>query len=94
MNRSLSLSAVVLLSTQLMGCGTISSFAHFGKETPIVYSGTRMDKAAIANDQKTLDKFEMEPPSAPALDLPFSFVADTLFLPGTLAVATYRKLFW
>lgn len=94
MSRCLSLSTLVLLSLQLMGCGTISSFAHFGRETPVVYSGTRMDAAAIANDQATLDKFEMDPPSAPAVDLPFSVLADTVLLPGTLAVAAYRKLFW
>jgi uncharacterized protein YceK len=79
---------------QLMGCGTVSSFAQFHRETPIVYSGTRMDAAAIANDQATLDKFELDPPSAPAVDLPFSVVADTILLPGTLAAAAYRKLFW
>jgi uncharacterized protein YceK len=94
MSRCLSLSAVTLVSMQLMGCGTISSFAQFDRETPVVYSGTRMDAAAIANDQKALAKFAMDPPSAPAVDLPFSVVADTVLLPGTLAVAAYRKLFW
>ncbi len=94
MRRCLRLCCALVLATQLIGCGTISSFANVRRETPIVYSGTIMDRAAIANDQAMLDKFAMSPPTHPRVDLPFSVVADTFFLPGTLVVAAYRKLFW
>lgn len=78
----------------LSGCGTVSSMTHLGRDTPLIYGGTRMDAAAMANDQQTLAKFGVQPPPHPAADLPFSIVGDTLFLPGVLLVAAFRKMFW
>ncbi|WP_348675063.1 YceK/YidQ family lipoprotein [uncultured Abyssibacter sp.] len=66
------------------GCATVrtSDNAHVG--SPKIYGGTRLNVAALSSDDAALARFEhygIEPPSHPALDLPLSFVGDTLMLP-------------
>jgi len=67
----------------LSGCAT---FKTLDAELPLnqrmfVYSGTRLDLAAISNNQVALKKIKVEPPRHPLIDLPFSFTLDTFFLP-------------
>jgi len=62
--------------------------------TPLVYSGTRLDLAAVADDESGLRKFKTLPPTNPWLDLPFSLVADTFILPLSFGVAAYEWLFY
>jgi len=49
-------------------------------ERIFVYSGARLDLAAIQNNEPAIRKFHTEPPSYPLVDLPFSFAMDTVFL--------------
>lgn len=65
----------------LSGCGTIFSITDVGY--PLVYSG-------VQDDCKFIYKFYKEAPLGlmPILDLPFSFIADTIILP----VSTYWSL--
>jgi uncharacterized protein YceK len=62
--------------------------------TPLVYSGIRLNLAAIADDESGLRQFKTSPPAYPWLDLPFSLVADTFILPLSFGVAAYEWLFY
>jgi len=76
------------------GCATVTSIDSAEHDTPLVYSGTRLDLAAIADDESGLRKFKTLPPAYPWLDLPFSLVADTLIFPLASGVAAYEWLFY
>ncbi|WP_165917804.1 MULTISPECIES: YceK/YidQ family lipoprotein [Methylomonas] len=55
-----------------------------------MYSGTRLDWAALENDNVTIRKFKVEPPSYPLVDLPFSFALDSLFLPLAISAEIFH----
>lgn len=87
--RLLLLHAMLFLS--LTGCATFSAL-----EAPVplyesiyIYSGTRLDWAAISQNEVVLKKFRVDPPRYPWVDLPFSFTLDTLLLP----VSIYAEIF-
>jgi uncharacterized protein YceK len=46
-----------------------------------IYSGTRLDWAALATNDVALRKFKVAPPLYPLVDLPLSFALDSMFLP-------------
>ncbi|HTE39246.1 MAG TPA: YceK/YidQ family lipoprotein [Steroidobacteraceae bacterium] len=83
-----------LVGLLVSGCGTVSSMTHFGRETPFVYSGTRLDIAAIQDNSAELKRFDAKSPAHPAVDLPASLVLDTILLPGTLLAAAFRAMLW
>jgi uncharacterized protein YceK len=87
----LSLISIVLLFWVMFsyGCATLRTVPHFTLDSPKLYSGTRMDVDAIKQNQAlVLRKYHVEAPSYPALDLPFSFLLDTVILiPVTIPVA-------
>jgi uncharacterized protein YceK len=65
------------------GCAT---FRTLDTDLPLnermfVYSGTRLDWSALANNQVALKKIKVTPPRYPLVDLPLSFALDTFFLP-------------
>lgn len=67
----------------LPGCAT---FKTLNAEVPLferifIYSGTRLNWAAITQNEMATRKFKTAPPSYPLLDLPFSLGLDTVFLP-------------
>lgn len=76
------------------GCATVTSIDSAEHGTPLVYSGTRLNLSAIADDERGLRKFKTLPPGYPWIDLPFSLVADTFMLPLSFGVATYEWLFY
>jgi uncharacterized protein YceK len=76
------------------GCATVTSIDSAEHGTPLVYSGTRLNMAAIADDESGLRKFKTLPPAYPWLDLPFSLVADTFMSPLSFGVAAYEWLFY
>jgi uncharacterized protein YceK len=78
----------------ISGCATVTSIDSAEHGTPLVYSGTRLDLAAIADNESDLRKFKTLPPASPWLDMPFSLVADTFMLPLTFGVAAYEWLFY
>jgi uncharacterized protein YceK len=67
----------------LPGCAT---FKTLDADLPLnermfVYSGTRLDWAALTKNEIALRKYKVEPPSYPLVDLPLSFALDSMFLP-------------
>lgn len=86
----------VLLITS--GCATIKTASHFTADSPKFYSGARLDIHASSNDESMLrvykEKYDVEPPEYPRIDLPFSFLFDTFILiPVVLPVALYQAVF-
>jgi uncharacterized protein YceK len=63
----------------------------------MLYSGTRLDLHASADHEDALrtykEKYGLEPPTHPRLDLPFSFLFDTLILPIVVPVYLYQAVF-
>lgn len=58
-------------------CNSISGTGVCFKEKNLIYIGTRKDAETIADTDSAAILF-------PILDIPFSFVLDTLFLPFTV----------
>jgi len=82
----------------ITGCATLTTASHFTSESPKIYSGTKLDVHANANDENILriyrDKYGVEPPAYPKLDLPFSLLLDTIILvPIVLPVVLYHAVF-
>ena len=82
--RFISLILIGMLLTT--GCATLTTASHFTKESPRIYSGTRLDIHATAYHEDILrvyrDKYGVTPPNYPKLDLPFSLLLDTIiFIP-------------
>lgn len=75
----------LLLATLLQGCASVSTLNGVKSDLPIIYSGTRLDWYVLQGGCCPVPRFGSEAPSYPALDLPFSALLDTLFLPFTLA---------
>ena len=74
------------------GCATYRTISAVTYGSPRVYSGTRLNINAISDNHVTLKKFDVEPPEHPVLDLPASFVFDTVMLPLTLVSALFEML--
>lgn len=81
----------------LNGCATIETVSNFTIDSPKIYSGTRLDNTAIAENHIRLrvykEKFNVEPPENPEADLFFSFLFDTIILPVTASAALFEVLF-
>ncbi|MGZ8916382.1 MAG: YceK/YidQ family lipoprotein [Methylobacter sp.] len=54
-----------------------------------IYSGTRLDWAALTKNEVALRKYKIEPPRYPLVDLPLSFALDSMFLP----LAVWAEIF-
>jgi uncharacterized protein YceK len=91
--RKLFLAAALVIATA-SGCASITSVTFMSNGSPKIFSGARLDAAALAGDDLTLNRFATEPPAYPALDLPFSLVLDTLLLPFTCSAAFIDAAFW
>lgn len=78
-------------------CATVDTVSSLTIDSPKLYSGTRLDWAAISEDDLRLrvyaEKFNVVPPVHPKSDLLFSFVLDTVVLPVTLPIALYEIIF-
>lgn len=85
MTRPRRLLALLLVASQLGGCATISSLHANQPGAPLVYVGTRLDWYALQGGCCAEEKFGSQAPAHPALDLPFSLLLDTLFLPFAVA---------
>jgi len=68
------------------GCASVRTLADYQPGDPVFMSGTRFDAALLTDDPIALKRFHSRPPAWPAVDLPFSFVADLFFwmLPRSL----------
>jgi len=76
----------------LSGCATFKSLNADVLLTQriFIYSGTRLDWAALENDNVTIRKFNTTPPSYPLVDLPFSFAMDSVFLPLAISAEIFH----
>jgi len=72
----------------LSGCATFKTLdAHLPLgQRVFIYSGTRLDWAALTKNDVALRKYKVAPPYYPLVDLPLSFTLDSMFLP--IAVCT------
>jgi len=71
----------------LSGCATLKTLDD--SQLPLnqrifIYSGSRLDWAALTVNPIALRKFSVAPPDYPLADLPLSFALDSLFLPLTI----------
>jgi uncharacterized protein YceK len=85
--------AALLSCALLAGCATVDTVSNAGINTPKVYSGTRLNVAALRDDADAVRRFPAAPPRYPAADLPLSLVLDTALLPLTVPVALYEVIF-
>ncbi len=88
--KSIGISAFCIIG--LSGCAT---FKSLNADVPLyerdfIYSGTRLDWAALENDNVTIRKFNTEPPSYPLVDLPFSFAMDSVFFPLAISAEIFH----
>jgi uncharacterized protein YceK len=81
--------AILFLILTSPGCGTILTASHFTIGSPKIYSGVRMDMDAMTTKPNVVrKKYNVDPLPFPMLDIPFSFLLDTiLILPMTLPLA-------
>ena len=86
---------VILGAVCIIGLSGCATFKSLNAEVPLyervfVYSGTRLNWAALENDEVTIRKFKAEAPSYPLVDLPFSFALDTVFLPLAISAEIFH----
>ena len=76
----------------LSGCATFKTLdADFPlDERLFIYSGSRLDWAALAKNDAALRKFKVAPPHYPVLDLPLSFALDSVFLPLAICAEIFH----
>ncbi|GLZ84210.1 hypothetical protein Pres01_02610 [Metapseudomonas resinovorans] len=78
--------AVIALALSLLqGCASVGTLNAAKPGAPIIYSGTRLDWYSLNGGCCPTDRFGVEPPAYPALDLPASALLDTLLLPFAVA---------
>ena len=68
----------------MFGCATVSTIEHMNGRSSLVYSGTKLNFEALAGKTGLPHKYNAKPPQYPILDIPGSFVLDTLLIPYTL----------
>jgi uncharacterized protein YceK len=54
MIRNRLISTILILMLLTTGCATLTTASHFTKESPMIYSGTRLDIHASADHQDRL----------------------------------------
>lgn len=74
-----------LLLLQLGGCATVKTLNAAKPDAPLIYAGTRLDWYSLNGGCCPMDRFGVEAPAYPALDLPGSALLDTLLLPFSIA---------
>ena len=81
----LKLFILLLASALLAGCGTLRTLDAAKPGAPIIYSGTRLDWYSLNGGCCPLERFGARAPRHAALDLPASFLLDSLLLPFAVA---------
>ena len=78
----------------LSGCATFKSINVAALlplyERILIYSGTRLDWAAITENDAAISKLKATPPSYPLVDLPLSFALDTILLPLSVSAEIFH----
>jgi uncharacterized protein YceK len=83
------ISLLMVSALCLSGCATYRTLSRFDADRPKIYSGTRLDWNAAFGRGSLVKKFGVEQPPYPILDLPFSFVLDTVMLPATTSAEIF-----
>jgi uncharacterized protein YceK len=89
------LKKLICVAIIIIGLSSCATFKSLNAEVPLyervfIYSGTRLDWAALENDNVTVRKFKTEPPIYPLVDLPFSFAMDSVFLPLAISAEIFH----
>jgi len=79
----------------IIGVSGCATFKTLDADLPLnqrmfIYSGTRLDWAAVTKNEPALKKIKVVPPRYPLVDLSFSFALDSLFLPLTASAAIFH----
>ncbi|TWI52410.1 uncharacterized protein YceK [Pseudomonas duriflava] len=69
----------------LSGCASVGALNANKPGAPLVYAGTRLDWYALQGGCCPAERFGVEAPTYPALDLPASLLLDTVLFPLALA---------
>lgn len=80
--RLLILTTLVLTS----GCASIRTLDAAQIDAPVIYSGTRLNWYSLQGGCYPVERFGAQPPKYAAVDLPLSFLLDTVLLPWAVAV--------
>ena len=72
---------VLLLGLQLSGCASVRTLDAATPGAPLIYAGTRLDWYALQGGCCAQERFGVQAPRYPGLDLPASALLDTLLLP-------------
>jgi uncharacterized protein YceK len=95
--RAAALSVVAIILLSIYGCATVETISAVRDESPLVYSGTRLDLHAVFKHREHLlwlkRKFDIDPPNYPLADFPLSILLDTVIFPLTSSVALYEVVF-
>lgn len=83
-NRYALIAISLMLCSLLLGCASFRTLDASKPGKPLIYSGTRLDWYHLNGGCCPMDRFGAEPPTYALLDLPFSFVVDTVALPATV----------
>ena len=78
--------ALLIAITLSSGCASVRTLDAAQAGAPVMYSGTRLDWYSLQGGCYPVERFGAQAPKYAALDLPLSFLLDTLLLPWALAV--------
>lgn len=93
MNKSAPIALIAILTVISTGCATISTLNQpLRHNKPLVMSGTRLDLALLRRVDHIEERFGVEGPRYPLLDLPASVSLDMMVMGFTLPVATFKVL--
>ena len=76
----------------LSGCSTFKTLNSATIDSPVVFSGTRLNMCAITNDRAGMIKFNAKPVEYPVLDLPASFLLDLIMSSLTISASISNQL--
>jgi uncharacterized protein YceK len=84
--------SIAICIIMLSGCAT---FNTLDTDIPLnqrmfIYSGTRLNWAALTENQAALSKMKVTPPRYPIVDLPLSFTLDTFFFPFAVCAEIFH----
>ena len=77
----------IFIQLSIVGCGTARTLKPAFENGPHVMSGSRFDILAMQDKSRARVIYGSEPIKYPLLDLPFSFLLDTVLLPLTVSNA-------
>jgi uncharacterized protein YceK len=83
---------ISLFLLSVTSCSTYKTLNSATLDSPVVFSGTRLNMCAISQDKVAMQKFNTKPVEYPYVDLPASFLLDFLMFPLTVSAAISNQL--